>query len=168
MNSNLNQIKSQVYDKCELEISNFKSELESKVYDACTFELNGKHILSRSSKITPQKTGQFVTFWKRNTNGTIEPFHSTDTLDFYVINVRSEKQLGQFVFPKSVLIKKGLISTDQKEGKRGFRVYPVWDIVNNKQAEQTQKWQLNYFYTINDSIDFVKVSELYKTNSFSN
>lgn len=163
MDENLNQIKTEVYDKIKVEISDFRTEQESKEYGACRFEVNGQHIISRSAKITPKKIGQFVTFWKRNGNGPIEPFSVTDPIDFYAVNVRAKNKLGQFVFPKSVLIKKGIISTDTKEGKRAFRVYPVWDMVKNKQAEQTQKWQLNYFYEINNATDFNKVVELYKT-----
>jgi hypothetical protein len=106
--------------------------------------------------------GQFVTFWKRNGNGIIEPLEEADRIDFYAVSVRTEKEFGQFVFPKSVLIKKGIIATAKKEGKRAFRVYPNWDIAKNKQAERTQKWQLDYFYEINDSTDFKKVAELYK------
>ncbi len=163
MDNNLNQIKTKVYDKCSFEISDFKFEPESKEYDASRFELSGRNILSRNAKITPKKVGQFVTFWKRNRYGIIEPFSESDRIDFYVVNVRIENEFGQFVFPKSVLIKKGIISTQKKEGKRAFRVYPKWDVVKNKQAEQTQKWQLNYFYEINNSIDLKKVSELYET-----
>ncbi len=73
------------------------------------------------------------------------------------MNVRNENEFGQFVFPKYVLIKKGIISTENKEGKRAFRVYPKWDVTKNKQAERTQKWQLNYFYEINNSTDLKKV-----------
>ena len=80
------------------------------------------------------------------------------------MNVRTENEFGQFVFPKAVLIKKGIISTDKKEGKRAFRVYPIWDNANNKQAERTQKWQLDYFYEINDSTNLKKVADLYKTD----
>lgn len=163
MHSNLNQIKTEVYEKIGLKMSQFKTETESKEYDACQFELNGRKIISRNSKITPKKVGQFVTFWKRNGNGPIEPFEENDQIDFYAVNVRTENEFGQFVFPKSVLIKKGIISTAKKEGKRAFRVYPKWDIAKNKQAERTQKWQLDYFYEINNSIDFKKVTELYKT-----
>jgi len=163
MNSNLNQIKTEVYEKSGLKISDFQTETESKEYDACRFELNGRKIISRNSKITPKKVGQFVTFWKRNGNGPIEPFDENDQIDFYAVNVRTENEFGQFVFPKSVLIKKGIISTDKKEGKRAFRVYPNWDIAKNKQADRTQKWQLEYFYEINNSTDFKKVAELYKT-----
>ena len=161
MDKNLNQIKTEIYDKCSLVISDFKTETESKEYNACRFQLNGLNVLSRNAKITPKKVGQFVTFWKRNGNGIIEPFNEKDGIDFYTVNVRTENEFGQFVFPKSVLIKKGIISTEKKEGKRGFRVYPNWDTVKSKQAEQTQKWQLNYFYEINSSTDLQKVNELY-------
>jgi hypothetical protein len=163
MDNNLNRIKTEIYEKCGLKISDFQLETESKEYDACRFELNGRKIISRNARITPKKVGQFVTFWKRNGNGPIEPFEVNDQIDFYTVNVRTEKEFGQFVFPKSVLIEKGIISTDKKEGKRAFRVYPNWDNANNKQAERTQKWQLEYFYEINDSTDFKKVTELYKT-----
>ena len=162
MDSNLTHIKTEVYHKCSLEISNFETESESKEYDACRFELNGRNILSRNAKITPKKVGQFVTFWKRNGNGPIEPFEESDRFDFYAVNVRTEYELGQFVFPKSVLIKKGIITTEKKEGKRGFRVYPKWDVAKNKQAQSTQKWQLDYFYEINSSTNLKKVSELYQ------
>ncbi|WP_345725264.1 MepB family protein [Sinomicrobium weinanense] len=162
MNSELAEIKNMIYDKCSLQISDFKTETESKEYEACQFELNGLIVICRNAKTTPKKTGQFVTFWKRNAKGPIEPFHETDPIDFYVVNVQTTNQQGQFVFPKSVLIKKGIISTDKKEGKRAFRVYPSWDVTNNKQAEQAQKWQLNYFYEINNATDLKRVIELYK------
>ncbi|MGS2739696.1 MepB family protein [Sinomicrobium sp. M5D2P17] len=162
VNSELAGIKKMIYDKCALQISGFKNEPESKDYEACQFQLNERNIICRNAKTTPKKAGQFVTFWKRNGKGPIEPFHETDPIDFYVVNVQTKKQMGQFVFPKSALIKKEIISTDKKEGKRAFRVYPSWDVTHNKQAEQAQKWQLNYFYEINNSTDLKRVIELYK------
>jgi len=162
MNSSLNQIKKEIYDKCTFEISEFKNELESKEYDACRFKLNGSNIISRNAKITPRKIGQFVTFWKRNGNGPISPLDENDDFDFYVVNVRKDVEFGQFVFPKKELIKKGIISTKKKEGKRAFRVYPNWDIAKNKTAVRTQKWQKDYFYKIDSLTDFEKVKELYK------
>jgi hypothetical protein len=162
MDKNLSQIKTEVYDKIKLEISEFKLELESKEYDACQFELNGRKIIHRNAKITPKKVGQFVTFWKRNGNGPIAPFNENDQIDFYTVNVRMDKKFGQFVFPKSILIKKGIMSTDKKEGKRAFRVYPSWDTVKNKQAERTQKWQLNYFFEIGEMTDLKNANDLYK------
>lgn len=158
----LNKIQAEVYDKCALIITNFSLEVESKEYAACQFKLNGKTILCRNAKVTPKKAGQFVTFWKRNEDGTIEPFHETDTIDFFVVNVQNDKDLGQFVFPKSILLNKGIITTESKEGKRAFRVYPSWDSTKSKQAERTQKWQLEYFYSMHSSTDFDKVTALYQ------
>lgn len=161
----IDAIKTIIYDKINFQISNFKTEVESQEYDACRFELNGRNIISRKAKITPKKVGQFVTFWKRNGNGPIEPFDETNAFDFYIVNVKTENHFGQFVFPKTILMQKGIISTDKKEGKRAFRVYPNWDITTSKQAKRTQKWQLDYFYEINDSTDLTQVIRLYKIRS---
>ena len=161
MNETLHQIKTEVFDTCAFKFSDFKTESESKEYHACKFVLNNLKIICRSSKTTPKKNGQFVTFWKRNKKGITEPYKETDQVDFYVINATSENSIGQFVFPKSELIKKGIVSTERKNGKRGFRVYPIWDKAQSKQAKKTQQWQLNYFYEINSSTDFEKVKELY-------
>lgn len=137
-------------------------EEESQDYNACRFKLNGLNIISRTAKVTPKKVGQFVTFWKRSEDGPIEPLHETDRFDFYIVQVKLDKHFGQFVFPKSILIKKGILYTDKKEGKRAFRVYPIWDTAQSQQAERTQKWQLKYFYDINNSIALDRVTELYK------
>lgn len=120
MNFLLDHIKVNIYDRCELQVSNYRLESESKEYAACRFDLNGLHIISRNSKITTKKTGQFVTFWQRNGKGTIAPFHQYDYFNFFIVNVQNDDRIGQFVFPKTVLIKNGIISSDKKEGKRGF------------------------------------------------
>lgn len=159
----VNKIQAEIYNRCLFKITNFNLESESAEYDACRFRLNGLHVLSRTAKITPKKVGQFVTFWKRSTDRTIKPFDDTDQIDFYVINVQTETTSGQFVFPRSVLIKKGIISTINKEGKRAFRVYPTWDTPQSKQALQTQKWQSDYFCETGNAIDTEKMLQLYNT-----
>jgi hypothetical protein len=141
-------VKELVYDKCGFELKDLKINAESVEYGACSFTLNGKVIQHRVSKITPTKTGQFVTIWKRNKEGITEPFDISDDLDFIIITSKSGGNFGQFIFPKSVLAEKGIISKIGKEGKRGIRVYPPWDVVTNKQAEKTQNWQIKYFFTI--------------------
>lgn len=163
MNEILTSIKNNVYDNCSLTISKFLIEKEGKEYQACQFKINGLHIICRNAKVTPKKAGQFVTFWKRIGCSEIEPFNESDLIDYYVVNVQTENNIGQFVFPKSILIEKRIISTDLKEGKRAFRVYPPWDIAKNTQALNTQTWQLNYFYNINDTLDFKHVIHLYNS-----
>ena len=162
MNNFLNQINKTVYENCDLLLSNFSVEKESNEYEACMFELKNKKVRCRNAKITPTKSGQFVTFWKRNAEGIIEPFHENDSFDFFVVIVRTEDALGQFVLPKPVLIKQAIISTNQKEGKRAFRVYPIWDSVTSIQAEKTQKWQSDYFFEINANTDLKKVHALFQ------
>ena len=139
-----------VYDKCGLDLTDPKLNSESLAYGACSFRLNGKVIQHRVSKITPTKTGQFVTIWKRSSSGITEPFDILDDIDFIVITSRSGDNFGQFIFPKSVLVDQEIITRNGKGGKRGMRVYPPWDTATNKQAEKTQSWQANYFLTINN------------------
>jgi hypothetical protein len=148
-------VKEYVYNKCGFDLTNFKQNLESKEYRACSFVLNGKIIEHRISKITPTKTGQFVTIWKRNKDGITEPLDNSDNFDFVIITARNDDNFGQFIFPKSVLADNGIITRTGKVGKRGIRIYPPWDITTNKQAMKTQSWQTKYFLTIkkDDSTD---------------
>ena len=146
----LKTIKELYYDKCRLQISQLSINPESKEYEACSFLLNEKRVAYRQAKITPTKAGQFVTVWKRNAVGITAPFDSTDTFDFMVITVKTDTQLGQFIFPKAVLITKGILAHNGKGGKRGMRVYAPWDSVNSKQAMQTQSWQTDYFLQLNN------------------
>lgn len=164
MDHHLKHIHSTVYSPCNFVLSDFETEAEGREYHACQFKLNGQSVLGRTAKITPKKVGQFVTCWKRNTEGITEPYHQNDSIDFFIITVKSDQQLGQFIFPKSILIQRGILSTEKKEGKRGFRVYPKWDVAQNKQAQKTQKWQLDYFYEINDSIDMERIKQLFLLN----
>nr|WP_314895450.1 MepB family protein [uncultured Flavobacterium sp.] len=140
--------KTLVFDPCGFELTNPVLEKESKDYGAYQFELNALKILFRVAKTTPTKVGQFVTLWKRLAKGPIQPFDVSDVIDLFIINTRSGDHFGQFVFPKSVLSQQGILTTDSKEGKRAIRVYPPWDTTTNKQAQKTQKWQLDYFLEI--------------------
>ena len=146
-------VKEMVYDPCGFKLSNLKLHSESVEYSACSFEFDGHKIVYRASKITPTKVGQFVTIWKRNREGVTAPFDVLDALDFVVVTSRSGANIGQFIFPKSVLVAKGIVSQNGKGGKRGIRVYHPWDTVTNKQAERTQKWQMNYFVRIDGTND---------------
>jgi hypothetical protein len=52
------------------------------------------------------------------------------------------------------LADKGIITKNGKEGKRGIRVYPPWDIATNKQAEKTQRWQMLFLMIFFSAIKF--------------
>jgi len=156
--SDLLQFK-EYYEKYNFKFFTIKPEKESAEYNAHDLIINDLNIKFRSSKITPTKTGQFVTLWKRSETGPISPFESSDSIDFVIICSKNDSYLGYFIFPKAMLVEKGIFS-DKKEGKRAFRVYPPWDIAQNNQAKKTQKWQLNYF------LDFSKVQDQNNLESF--
>ena len=149
-----------LYNECGFQLQHLVWNSESANYGACSFELNNKLIQYRVANITPTKIGQFVAIWKRNSEGITAPFDVSDSLDFMIISVRDSENFGQFIFPKSVLVSHGIISQNEKGGKRGIRVYAPWDKPENKQAIKTQAWQVNYFVEIREKshldLEFVK------------
>ncbi len=156
--------KKNVFDKCGFDCTHPTAENESIEYDACTFRIDGMAVKYRRAKTTPIKTGQFVTIWKRNGAGTIEPFDIFDDIDLVIISTRDRGHFGQFVFPRSVLIDKGIMSKTNKNGKMAIRVYPPWDIAVSRQAKKTQQWQSDFFLEIpsETSTDLVRAKELFK------
>lgn len=145
------EIKVSYLDNTSLLLKEIHLEKESAAYNACQLQLNDKKVLFRTAKVTPTKIGQFVTLWKRIENGTIAPFDTTDAIDMVIIETKTNTHSGLFVFPASILFEQTIFSTETKEGKRAIRVYPPWDKTINKQAQKSQKWQLNYFVNLADS-----------------
>jgi hypothetical protein len=160
--NNLQIAQNLVYKESGFMLKNLVWNSESTNYGACSFELNNKIIQYRVANITPTKIGQFVAIWKRNNNGITAPFDVSDSLDFLIISVRDLNNFGQFIFPKSVLVSKGIVSENEKGGKRGIRVYAPWDRPINKQAIQTQAWQVNYFVEVkeNSLVDLEKAKRI--------
>ncbi len=154
-----------LYSKCGFQLQNLVWNSESANYAACSFELNIYKIQFRVANITPTKIGQFVAIWKRNKEGITAPFDVGDSLDFMIISVRDSENFGQFIFPKSVLVSKGIISQNEKGGKRGIRVYAPWDKPINKQAIKTQGWQVNYFVEIRENlpVDVELIKRIFST-----
>lgn len=138
-------------------------EAESADYCAYTLDVNGLRTRFRVAKITPTKVGQFVTLWKRVGQGPIQPFDLADPVDCCVVSTRSAGHWGQFVFPKTVLAQRDVLSKNGLGGKRAMRVYPPWDHTTSRQAQSTQAWQLDYFLDLSADrpIDLGRASMLY-------
>ena len=155
-------IKTRIFDPLGFEIRNLVTCPESSAYEGCSFEINASKIVFRTAKITPAKTGQFVTIWKRNEQGITRPYKVSDDFDCMVIHVASGKHSGQFILSKTALLRHGIIDDGIQSGKRGFRVYPPWDVTNNNQARKAQKWQLEYFIdTSGANVDLEKIKNLF-------
>jgi hypothetical protein len=143
---------------------------ESSQYGGMVLSIDDKRIVYRKGKVTPDRPGAFLAIWKRpssdNGNKPI-PLESND-LDFLFIQVerhssdndeisRSSNH-GMFIFPVSLLIEKGIVSSAKKKGKAGFRVFPPWSQdrgsigtkVFSDSGKKTQRWQLPYFLEIDE------------------
>ena len=147
---------------------------ESAKYHALVFSINDQAIVYRKAKVTVDRPGAFLAIWQRPSAPNITsnkpiPLKVQD-LDYLFVQVQdhspvnpSEKsalqpQRGLFIFPVSLLVKKGIISADASKGKTGFRVFPPWSedrgVVGTKifsaSGKKTQQWQLPYFVEIDD------------------
>lgn len=164
MNKDIEELYRHIYRPCGMTCSKPVSLREGAAYGAHVFNLNGSIIQFRTAKTTPLKMGQFVTFWKRAESGSIVPYDGQDSFDFLVVSVRLENRLGQFVFPKSILIEHRIVSNEGSEGRRALRVYPDWCVSLNKQALKTQMWQSPYFFecSYNHAVDVKRVQKLYR------
>lgn len=121
-------------------------EAESADYGACRAELHGLRLVLRVAKTTPTKTGQFVTVWKRlHPDADIAPLDEADPVDVVIIAVADGAQRGLLIFPRSVLLERGVMSRAGQGGKRALRVYPPWCAPASIQARRTQRWQAQWF-----------------------
>ncbi|MEO8236355.1 MAG: MepB family protein [Flavobacterium sp.] len=160
--SELALINKSIFQVCGIEFENIATESESQDYFAHNFELNKQKVKFRMAKITPTKTGQFVSIWKRNEHGITAPHNVADDFEFYLIATRQATKLGVFIFSKTVLSENKILTNVNKEGKRGIRVYPTWSLAENKQAQKTQNWQTKCFIEIGseNQIDIKKAKKL--------
>ncbi len=123
-------------------------------YFASEFDVSGKgRIEFRLSFLTPKKQGHFVAFWKRGDGGYTIPYDAADKFDFFMICLSSGVEnaidsRGYFLIPKKALIKHGIVSVNGVGGKRGFRLYAPWVVVNSAQSQATQLWQKNSFFDL--------------------
>lgn len=140
MKKELTHLDSTLFNAFGVNIANICREEETGDYCGYNFQLGSFHIKYRKGKVTPKKIGQFVALWKRSTEEKTEPYHIDDNFDFYLVETEHEHNRGCFMFPKTILSDKQILSVEGKEGKRGFRVYPIWDFPESKQAISTKTW----------------------------
>ncbi len=150
---------------------------ENSKYQALTFALNNCHIFYRNGNVTPDRPGAFLSVWQRpsatptnKANNKPVPLNY-DELDYLFVQVQehasvasienslSNPKRGLFIFPVSILIEKGIVSSTSKKGKTGFRVFPPWSQNRGAQGtkvfsasgKKTQRWQLPYFIKIDEN-----------------
>jgi hypothetical protein len=146
--------KSLVFDILGFSCSAPAAETESAEYGAYAVTINGLPSLFRVAKTTPTKVGLFVTLWQRSEAGPIRPFDSEDGVELLIVAARQRSDFGHFIFPRSALIKRGVMSRMQVGGKRALRVYPPWVSTTSTQARVTQAWQAEFFVNLDETAGF--------------
>ncbi|WP_141539972.1 MepB family protein [Bacillus cereus] len=149
-NDTIRDLNNIVYKPNNLMITNLKEEKQNAEYAGCLFHLNNKTIRFRKSKVTPNKIGQFVSFWEKDENMRNRAFPYEAAPDLLVITCIADNKLGQFIFPKEILLKEKILRTQSQTGKMAMRIYPVWDTTVSNQAKRSQTWQLHYFVDLSD------------------
>ncbi|PEA23290.1 mep operon protein MepB [Bacillus cereus] len=149
-NDTIRKLNNLVYIPNKLIITNLKEEKQNAEYAGCLFRLNHKSNRFRISKITPNKIGQFVSFWEKDDNMQNQAFSYDAAPDLLVITCIDDNKLGQFIFPKETLLKEKILKTQSQKGKMAMRIYPIWDIPVSNQAKKSQMWQLQYFVDLSD------------------
>lgn len=158
----------QITKKVELD-----SVPETSKYEALNFSLNDKSIVYRKGKVTSDRPGAFLAVWQRPHSLDVtgnKPIPLTpNELDYLFIQVESHSNIseeleqrskyGMFIFPISLLIAKGIVSSVKNKGKTGFRVFPPWSQdrgisgtkVFSESGKKTQRWQIPFFVEIDEN-----------------
>lgn len=156
MNHYINKLNELVFKMNNLKLHRVLKEVYNEAYQAHTLYLDDKSIRYRKSKITPTKSGQFVSFWTKDENGKNRAYTDEESKDFLLIDCMSHNSHeGFFLFPKDALLKHDILKTMTEKGKMGMRVYPSWESVDNKTAFKTQCWQTEYFVDLSLEDDIV-------------
>lgn len=145
----------------ELPLTQLKTEVYNNEYEAMLFDVNNVHFRSRLAKKTPNKKGYFVTCWEKDSHKLNQPFSYENSPDKFIVSIIDDQNKGQFIFPKSVLLKQSILSDKETKGKMAFKIYPDWVSGLNKTAQKTQLWQRDYFLDLTKDIDKGRAFNLY-------
>lgn len=105
----------------------------------------------RQAKITPKKQGFFVTLWHKDSSEAVNiPYSATDLEHGLLIFVPHDKAPGFFVLNQSVCEQLGILKTESKPGKMGFRIYHPESQLEAKQARRIQTLMKPYFICVRD------------------
>lgn len=145
-----------VTQKIGLRTSNIFMESQNSKYEGFMFSIDTTMFRSRTAKLTPKKMGYFAVFWEKDSAGTNQAYTYESSPDKLIINIIDNQQVGQFVFPKGILLKHRILKSDNKKGKMAMRVYPDWVTELNKTAYKTQQWQIPYFINLASTTEEIK------------
>ncbi|MEB7792166.1 MepB family protein [Enterococcus faecalis] len=144
-----------------VKMTDLQLETQNSEYEGFTFIANNHTYRSRLAKITPKKVGYFVTFWEKDVSNKNQAYSYQESPDSVIITIIDGEKVGQFLFPKEILLQKSVLRYNDCPGKMAIRVYPTWVTGLNATARKTQKWQSQYFIDLSITIDSKTLKSLY-------
>ncbi|WP_017473088.1 MepB family protein [Amphibacillus jilinensis] len=130
-------------------------------YEGCILQVNSNFYRTRLAKLTPKKKGYFVAIWEKDKEGNNQPYNYQESPEKLIVSIIDRGKCGQFIFPKDVLLKYGVLKNAKHKGKMAVRVYPNWLDDLTATASKTQAWQARYFIDLSDGYDVEKLRALY-------
>lgn len=126
----------------------------NKKYHASQFYVSNLLFEFRVANITPKKQGGFVALWKKILGASgvkVNIPYALSDFNFCIIYIGDVINSGLFIFTNSVLQDQKILSSNNRGGKLGFRIYPKWVNLKSEAAQNTQSWQQKYFINFADS-----------------
>ncbi|WP_226894993.1 MepB family protein [Oceanobacillus oncorhynchi] len=160
MLKSINLIK-ELLSNTNYEITNIVKEPQNMEYEGTTFTIHENMYRSRLAKRTSKKNGYFVVFWEKDANHCNQPYAYSESPDKIMISIIDKDLKGQFIFPKLLLLEKGILRKIDNKGKMAIRVYPTLEKSLNNAAKKTQAWQMPYFIDVSNEIDWRRLTALY-------
>ena len=142
-------------------LEDFKVEEQNKEYEGATFIFLNQSFRSRKAKVTPKKLGYFVVFWEKDEANKNKPYDADSAPDKLIITIFDQEKIGQFIFPKEILVEKKILNNGGNKGKMALRVYPDWLTGLNETARATQEWQMAFFIDLTKKHELNQLKKLY-------
>ncbi|MEI5994703.1 MepB family protein [Candidatus Enterococcus mansonii] len=142
-------------------LENLKLEEQNKAYEGATFSVGNHTFRSRKAKITPKKAGYFVVFWEKDEENKNRAYDVSSAPDKLIVTIFDQEKVGQFIFPKHILLKNNVLSNEMGQGKMALRVYPTWVTGLNKHGTVIQQWQIPFFIDLTSNWELEKLKTIY-------
>lgn len=125
-------------------------EPQMEKYEGFYFKMFDISFRNRLAKKTPVRKGYSVSLYERDENDKKQAFDMDSSSDITLINIVDGMHQGQFLFPKTVLLKHGILRKSGVKGKMTLRVYPSWETGLNAAALKELEWQTDYFVDLSN------------------
>ncbi|MFS0788921.1 MepB family protein [Shouchella sp. 1P09AA] len=109
-----------IYNSMGIVTHQSHEEEQNASYGAGLFSISSTIIRFRIAKKTPKKQRQFVAIWEKAKWENNKPYSYGGAPHFLIVTVfNTSNEVGQFIFPKDVLLEKRILESENTKLKWG-------------------------------------------------